>query len=41
MTDQPRTIPEKLDAAQDGLQFAQVIQGLFAGLEKAMDDDDA
>jgi|LakMenEpi03Aug12_release.lakeMendotaPanAssembly.Ray.scaffolds.fasta_scaffold125766_8 hypothetical protein len=40
MTDQPRpkqTLPEALDAARDGKEFQQVIQGLFRGLEVAMD----
>lgn len=40
MTD-PKTIPERFDTARDGAEFAGVLQGLFAGLEKAMDDDDA
>jgi hypothetical protein len=32
-----RTLPEALDAAKDGKEFQQVIQGLFRGLEAAMD----
>lgn len=35
MSDEPKTIPEQLDAARDGTEFAAVLQGLFAGLEKA------
>ncbi len=34
-----RTLPEALDAAQDGAQFGQVLQGLFRSLEKAIDTD--
>ena len=40
MTDKPKTIPEQLDAAENGQQFAAVLQGLFGALEKAMDRDD-
>jgi hypothetical protein len=32
-----RTLPEALDAARDGKEFQQVIQGLFRGVEAAMD----
>jgi hypothetical protein len=32
-----RTLPEALDAAQDGEQFGQVILGLFRSLEAAID----
>lgn len=37
--DEPKkmTVPEALDAARDGREFQQVIQGLFAGLEAAID----
>jgi hypothetical protein len=35
--DDPRTLAEALDAAQDGAQFGQVIQGLFSALEAAID----
>ena len=34
-----RTLPEALDAAQDGAEFGQVIQGLFRSLEAAIDAD--
>ena len=37
MDQQKRTLPEALDAAKDGNEFMQVIQGLFKGLEVAMD----
>lgn len=30
-----RTIPEQLDDAQNGEQFAAVLQGLFSALDKA------
>ena len=32
-----RTLPEALDAAEDGEQFGQVLQGLFRSLEKVID----
>ncbi len=32
-----RTLPEALDAAQDGTEFGQVLQGLFSSLEKAIE----
>ena len=35
-----RTLPEALDAAKDGTEFGQVLQGLFSALEEAMDGDD-
>lgn len=35
-----RTIPEQLDAAQNGEEFAQVLQGLFGALEAAKDAED-
>ena len=38
MTD-PRTIPELLDAARDGREFAAVLGGLFTALEKARDEE--
>lgn len=38
MNDEPKTIPERLDAARDGQEFAAVLQGLFGALEKAIDD---
>lgn len=39
---EPKTIPELLDAAENGAQFGEVLGGLFAALEKARwaDDDD-
>lgn len=39
MTDSERrrTVPEALDAAQDGAEFGQVIQDLFGSLEAAID----
>ena len=43
MTEPKRTLPEALDAARDGKEFGQVLQGLFSALEEAMaaekDDD--
>lgn len=39
LRDQPRTIPEKLDAAETGAEFGAVLQGLFSALEKAKDDE--
>lgn len=39
--DAPRTVPEKLDAARDGQEFASVLRGLFSALERAREDDDA
>ena len=38
MTD-PKTIPEKLDAARNGDEFAQVLNDLFTALEEAKNDD--
>lgn len=32
---EPKTLPEMLDAAQDGKEFAEVLGGLFAALDKA------
>ena len=34
-----RTVAEKLDAAQTGEEFGQVLQGLFGALEKAKDEE--
>lgn len=34
-----RTLPEALDAAQDGVEFGQVLQRLFCSLEKAIDNE--
>lgn len=36
----PKTIAEKLDAAQDGQQFGAVLNQLFSALEKAKDEVD-
>ena len=39
MTDPtPRTIPERLDAARDGQEFAAVLGSLFTALEQAIDE---
>jgi hypothetical protein len=38
MTD-PKTLAEALDAAQTGEEFAQVLAGLFATLERQRDDE--
>ena len=32
-----RTLPEALDAAQDGAEFGQILQELFGALEKAIE----
>jgi hypothetical protein len=34
-----RTIPERLDAAQNGDQFGRVLNTLFAALEDAIEED--
>ena len=39
MSDDKRTIAEQLDAAKDGLEFQQVLQGLFGLLEKELDSE--
>lgn len=36
----PMTIVERLDAAESGEEFGQALQGLFAALERARDDDE-
>lgn len=36
---EPKTIPEKLDAARDGQEFAAVLANLFAALEQAIDEE--
>jgi hypothetical protein len=41
MSDNPKTLPEALDAAQTGEKFGQVLQGLFGALEKAKDEERA
>lgn len=38
MTD-PKTFPERLDAAKNGEEFASVLNGLFSALEAAMDEE--
>ena len=40
MTDEPKTIAEQLDAAENGQQFGAVLQGLFGALEKAINEED-
>lgn len=35
----PKTLAEQLDAARNGEEFGQVIQGLFRTVERQMDDD--
>jgi hypothetical protein len=40
MTNQPRTFPEMLDAAQTGEEFAGVLNGLFRHLEQLRDEED-
>ncbi|MGB0972379.1 MAG: hypothetical protein ACPGVG_15680 [Mycobacterium sp.] len=35
----PKTLAEQLDAARNGAEFGQVIQGLFRTVEQQMDDD--
>ena len=37
---QPLTIPERLDAATDGQQFAAVLGRLFGAMERARDEED-
>lgn len=36
----PKTIPEQLDAARDGREFADTLGRLFGALEQAMEADD-
>ena len=38
---EPKTIPERLDAARDGTEFAAVLGELFGALEKAREEGDA
>lgn len=35
---EPKTIPEQLDAAQTGEEFGNVLMGMFASLAKARDE---
>lgn len=37
---EPRTLAEQLDAAENGEQFANVLMGLFATLDKARREDE-
>lgn len=37
---EPRTITERLDAAQTGTEFGQVITDLFAARDRTRDTDD-
>lgn len=39
MDPEPRTVPEALDAAKNGAEFASVLNGLFSALERARDSD--
>jgi hypothetical protein len=39
MADEPRTLAEHLDVAADGEAFGRVVAGLFAVLERGMDDE--
>lgn len=36
----PKTIAEKLDAAQTGQEFGAVLSGLFSALERARDNEE-
>lgn len=36
---EPKTLAERLDAAQSGEEFGAVLHGLFGALEKARDED--
>lgn len=36
----PKTLAERLDAAEDGDQFGAVLKGLFGALERARDADE-
>lgn len=38
MTD-PKTFPEKLDAARNGEEFAAALMGLFNALEQAREEE--
>ena len=40
MTDAPRTLPEMLDAAPTGVEFGNVLMGLFSALEKLRDEEE-
>jgi hypothetical protein len=36
-----RTVTEQLDAARNGQEFTDALQGLFGALEKARDEEEA
>ena len=40
MSDEPKTLPEQLDAAKDGQEFGDLIMGFFAALDKARREED-
>lgn len=40
MTDAPRTLPEMLDAAPTGVEFGNVLMGMFSALEKLRDEEE-
>jgi hypothetical protein len=40
MSEEPKTLAERLDAATTGQEFGQVIVGLFDTLEQKMDNDE-
>lgn len=37
---EPKTVAEKLDAAETGEQFAQVLSGLFGSLRAEIEEDE-
>jgi hypothetical protein len=37
---EPKTLAERLDAAETGKEFGQVIEGLFSFIEKARDEEE-
>lgn len=39
MNSDPKTLAERLDAAETGEDFLQVLQGLFSALETARDEN--
>jgi hypothetical protein len=38
---EPKTVAERLDAARNGEEFGEVINRVFAALEKAMREEDS
>lgn len=38
MSDDPKTLPEMLDAAESGEEFGAVLMGLFGALERLRDE---